>query len=168
MYFSEDDVLEAYYAGAEEAMLEKYANETQQAKSLMDKIKSGYGKAVEFVKKHPKSSIGALAAGTLLTGIGAGRGNIPIPGISKITMGDKLKGGLKKLKKNKALLALGLLGAAGGAYALANRNKKRAFDEDDLLEAYYAGLEDGGYGLDKYAFDEDDLLEAYYAGLYDA
>jgi hypothetical protein len=83
------------------------------------KLKEVVGKIVNTIKTHP----GATAAGALgLTGLG--------------------KRVFNKIQKNKGLAAFGLLGAAGGAYALANKKKKRAFDEDNLLEAYYAGLYD--------------------------
>jgi hypothetical protein len=55
---------------------------------------------------------------------------------------------MKTVRKNPGLAALALLGGAGGAYALSNRNKK-SYDIEDLLEAYYAGMNDI-YSLDEF------------------
>jgi hypothetical protein len=102
-------------------------------KNSVTKLKNRLTKFVNLMKARP----GATAAGALgLTGLGIAARKGLIPGFSKPSLGKKV---LKTIGRNKGLAALGLLGAAGGAYALSNRNKnkKRAFDIEDLLEKYY-------------------------------
>jgi hypothetical protein len=109
------------------------AKEEELIKNSGSKLKNRLTKFVNLMKAHP----GATAAGVLgLTGLGVGARKGLIPGFSKPSLSKKV---LNTIKRNKGLAAFGLLGAAGGAYALSNRdkNKKRAFDIDDLLEKYY-------------------------------